>query len=431
MYKKTFSSYSFGCRVNEAEKQVMDECMIRSGYEYDSLKPDIFIVNTCAVTTKAEREARQIILKLKRRFPNIKIVATGCSATYWQKNEIWRNMPIDLLISNTDKDYTVEIIRRRFEENHPQRPTIKTTSTRYWDKFLSSGRVMVKIQDGCNRFCSYCIVPYLRGLPRSRRIKDIVTHIETYQNEMKEVVLTAINTHAYGVDTGESLIDLIRRVLEKTKIERLSFGSVHPWSLTEKFIAYYKSIAFNERFSNFFHIPLQSGSDKILRLMKRDYSRKEISDILHVLAKINPKALIATDIIAGFLDETDSDFEDALSFLRQSPISKFHIFRFSKRSNTAASYMSKRLKEPTQEQKKKRAKALEQLNHEKYHSFLNGLVGYRTKALFIGQPKDGYQKAVLNNQIPSMIRTNKNLSGCMKHVTITELKKDCLIGDLD
>jgi threonylcarbamoyladenosine tRNA methylthiotransferase MtaB len=299
------------------------------------------------------------------------------------------------------------------------------------DKFLNSSRMMVKIQDGCNRFCSYCIVPYLRGLPKSRLTSDIVSQVKANENYMKEIVLTAINTHAYGIDTKESLIDLIRSVMDETTIQRISFGSVHPWSLDQAFLDYYKTIAQNERFSSFFHVPIQSCSDNILRLMKRDYTREEIGEKLETIARIYPKALIATDIIVGYLEETDKDFGEALDFLNKIPVSKFHIFRFSKRNNTAAFYQAKKMTEPTVLQKKQRAKALLELYRRKYAKFLHSLLGYRSTALFIGQEEGGFQKAILNNQVTAMIPVNKNLSGCMKHVTITELKKDCPIGNLD
>ncbi len=428
MYKNTFDSFSFGCRVNEAEKTVLDSGMIEAGYVQDSLNPDIFIINTCAVTAKAEREARQMILKLKRNNPAVKIVVTGCSATYWEKNGLWRNIPIDLLISNINKNYTVDIIQKRLRVDVKPRTTGLISQTIPHDKFLDSGRVMVKIQDGCHRFCSYCIVPYLRGLPVSRSTGDIVKQVNRYAALMKEVVLTAINTEAFGRDTGESLIGLISRILSETPISRLSFGSIHPWSITDEFLRYYAAVRDNPRFSSFFHVPLQSGSDKMLSLMKRDYARDDVVLKLRQIALMNPHALIATDIIVGFLDETKKDFEDTLSFLEQSPFVRFHIFRFSSRNNTAAHYMRRRLREPTAGEKKARASALQKLHTRKMHDFLQRQIGWTSDALFIGAPEDGFQKAVLNNQVVACIPVNENLSGSMKRVTITELKNGILYG---
>lgn len=428
MYKNTFGSFSFGCRVNEAEKTALDTGMIEAGYVQDNLNPEIFIINTCAVTAKAEREARQMILKLKRKNPRLKIVVTGCSATYWEKNGLWRNVPIDLLISNTNKEYTVGIIQSRLRPEGKPLTTGQTMLPVPRDKFLDSGRVMIKIQDGCHRFCSYCIVPYLRGLPVSRRTEDIVAQVNRYAPLMKEVVLAAINTEAYGRDTGESLVGLISRVLSETRISRLSFGSIHPWSITDEFIRFYGSIRGNDRFSSFFHVPLQSGSNKTLSLMKRDYTREEIGEKLKQITMVNPRALIATDIIVGFLEETDRDFQDTLSYLEQSPFVRFHIFRYSGRNNTAAHYMKKRLHEPSAGEKKARATALQKLHVRKMHAFLEGQVGWTSDALFIGRPEEGFQKAILNNQLLACIPVNENLSGSMKRVTITELKNGILYG---
>lgn len=430
MYRPHFASFSFGCRVNEAEKIALDQGLKEAGFIQDGLKPDIYLINTCAVTAKAEREARQMILTLKKKNPSLKIVATGCSATYWQKNHLWSNIPIDLLISNTDKEYTVNIIKKRL---FPTLRAIKSEAASqlgFMDKFLDSGRVMVKIQDGCQRFCSYCIVPYLRGLPKSRTISEIVAQIRSWEGSMQEAVLTAINTEAYGMDTGESLITLIRQVLSGTEIPRLSFGSIHPWSITDEFLDYYATLATESRFSSFFHVPLQSGCDKTLRLMKRDYRIGDIGEKLARVKQTNPRALIATDIIVGFLEETDKDFRQTYDFLEKSAISRFHIFRFSKRQNTAAHFMAKRLREPTSTEKKDRAQALRDLGEKKFRLFLESLTGMESEALFIGKAAGGFQKAILNNQVVALIATDKSLSGSMKHVTITELKKGVPVGRL-
>ncbi len=304
------------------------------------------------------------------------------------------------------------------------------------DKFLSSGRVMIKIQDGCHRFCSYCIVPYLRGVPKSKKIEQIITDIIHYSrynhnpHKLQEVILTAINTEAFGHDTGESLIGLIDLSINRTKIPRISFGSIHPWSIDDKFIEYYKKLSKNPRFSNFFHIPIQSGSNKILRLMKRDYVKEDILNKLNQIQKINPLALIATDIIVGYLDESEEDFQDTYTFLEKSPINKFHVFRFSARQNTAAYYERKRLKEPSASEKAKRAKALSDLSTKKYLKFLVMHVGTTGLALFIGEVKEGFQKAILNNQILSWIKTDVSLRGKMKRVKITGLSNSNLKGEI-
>lgn len=436
MYKKpTFNSFAFGCRVNEAEKQEIDRQMSALGYAQSEASPDIYIINTCSVTKKAEREARQLILKLKRENPNMKLVITGCSATYWKRNGLNCKLPIDLLIDNINKTYTAHLIHRRLSRNYPQISPISPL-TPIADKFLSSGRLMIKIQDGCHRFCTYCIVPYLRGTPKSRKIDEIIssisvgTGVKLVPTPIQEVIYTAINTESFGKDTNESLTDLIDVSIHRTKIKRISFGSIHPWSITHKLISTYKRYDRFNRLSSFFHVPIQSGSNKMLQLMKRDYSREEMFNRLIDLHNAMPVALIATDVIVGFLEETSKDFEETYQFLEKSPISKFHVFRFSSRQNTAADYMRKRLSEPTDAEKKKRAQALIELSFRKFSTFQNKNIGVVSDGLFIGEVAGGYQTAITHNQLQVQIPVEKSLRGTMKRVTITEFKKGKLIGRL-
>ncbi|MCL5797577.1 MAG: radical SAM protein [Patescibacteria group bacterium] len=336
------------------------------------------------------------------------------------------------------------------------------------DKFINSGRLLVKIQDGCQRFCTFCIVPYLRGQPKSRRIAEIVKSINKFTNlenaggakegsqsklhglesrpsrddfeagigkparqdpHIKEVILTAINTQAYGYDTGQSFIDLLNNIIDKTRIPRISFGSIHPWSIDDDFFRFYKSALNHERLVKFFHIPLQSGSNKILSYMKRGYTREEFMEKLKTLEKIHPMTFIGTDIIAGFLEETDRDFEDTYNFLSKTPISKFHVFRFNRREKTAAYFMAKRLSEPTPAQKKKRVKALIELSQRKYQMFLEKHIGLVFPVLLIDKASKGYRQGLLNNQIPVDIKSDKETGDIIEEVRIESVAKGRLRGN--
>jgi len=452
---KSFFSFAFGCRVNEAEKEALDKKMIEAGFIFSEENPDIFIINTCAVTHKAEREARNLIYQIKRKNPKTKIIITGCAATYWQKNKLYNNLPIDLLIDNTNKEFLVKIIKKRFSKSS----TLDRSGREKGgviSKFLSSNRLLVKIQDGCQRFCAFCIVPYLRGLPKSRKIEEIIEeinkmchpelvsgsnsletpkqirHDNKIQTSISEVILTAINTEAFGLDTGESFIDLIEKILEKTKVPRLSFGSIHPWSITFQFINFYQKILTEERLVNFFHIPIQSGSNTILKLMKRGYKSEEILEKLYALQKINPLSLLATDVIVGFLGETEREFEETYRFLEKSPLVKFHIFRFSKRKNTAAFYMAKSIKEPTEDEKKKRAKALAELSSKKYLKFLEKNVGRTSTALILNKQENGFFEALLDNQLPILIEKRNDINpGKIVKVKVERVKNGRLVGKIE
>jgi len=456
----TFCSYSFGCRVNQAEKEELDKNLQLKSFVQSDTKPDFYIINTCAVTSKAEREARQLIYQTRKKFPKTKIIVTGCSATKWI-NEKAQIKEAYLLVDNVNKEYIAELIRSKVKystsfwqvppsgtrpESHRDAGQASMTKKALLnDKYLSSGRLLLKIQDGCQRFCTYCIVPYLRGLPKSKPISEILRTVKDYakntpgeslratpgvkKSPIKEVILAAINTEAYGYDTGESFIDLISHILNQTSIPRISLGSIHPWSINDEFFKFYKKVMPQQRLVNFFHIPLQSGSNKILTLMKRGYTREEFIEKLNILQKINPLAFIGTDIIVGFLEENDHDFTDTYNFLFNSPIAKFHIFRFSKREKTAAYFMAKRLKEPPVAIKIKRAKFLAELGRKKYEQFLEKHIGLTFPALFLERRIEDYQEVLLDNQIPALIRTSKNLAGEIKSIKITTCKQNKLLGE--
>lgn len=438
MKSATFFSYSFGCRVNEAEKEEIDRQMIKSGFKFDIKKPDVYIINTCSITQKAEREARQLIYQVKKQLPDTKIVITGCAATYWLKNKLYPDLASDLLVDNVNKEFLVKLIKNRLFQ--PATPDLVgrggeiRSST---NKFLGSGRMMIKIQDGCQRFCTYCIVPYLRGTPKSFKIKALIDNINILAkiNEVKEVVLTAINTEAFGLDTGESLTELLKNVIDKTNIPRISLGSIHPWSINDEFLKFYQTYLSKNRLVNFFHIPVQSASNKILKLMKRDYKIEEIIEKMNRIKTTNPYAFIATDIIVGFLEESDEDFKQGLEILKKSPISRFHIFRYSIRENTSAYYLSKKLKLPTEAQKKERAMILAKLNGEKYETFLKENVGRTSSVLILKQKIGGHYQGLLDNQLPIWLATRPSASPLrcgsgIQSVKITAFKNGKLFGKL-
>ncbi len=420
MHIPRYKTFSFGCRVNQAEMEELASSL-GQGYVFEK---EVYIINTCAVTQKAEREAKQLIYKLRRQSPDAAIVVTGCSASLWKKNNQENELPVDLMIDNTNKGYLAEIIKKRFG-------VADKTQTSYSlkDKYLNSKRAIVKIQDGCQRFCSYCIVPYLRGTPVSVPIKQLIKKISNL-SDITEVILTAINTEAYGLDTNENLSGLIQTILDKTAVQRVSFGSINPWSINKDFIDLYKIIYTSPRFVHFFHVPLQSGSNKILNIMKRGYDVAEFDAKVKSLAKINPLALIATDIIVGFLDETDEDFEDTYNYLKHSPINKFHVFRFSKREHTAAYYLGDRLKEPTAAVKKNRADRLIKLGQFKYRQFLKSHLNKEFFGLFIGTRENSIQTCLLDNQVPARIKVDKNYIGLIKKVKITSISNNQPTGIL-
>jgi len=431
---KTFDSFSFGCRVNQAEIEALDRELMQKGYEKQAQKPDIYILNTCSVTQKAEREARKHIYNLKRQFPDTKVVVTGCAATNWSKTNTKVN-GVDYLIDNKSKELITELLEKKYNFNHDTSDVKRVKAydeplaNAATDKFMRSKRVIIKIQDGCHRFCSFCIVPYLRGLPQSTKIDDIVAQIQSYP-EYVEAILTAINTEAYGRDSGETFVDLIDAILTKTTIPRISFGSVHPWTFQEDFFTLYRKYAHSNRFVDFFHIPLQAGSDNMLRLMKRGYTRDEFIEKLNMLKDINEFAFIGTDVIVGFLEETDLDFEDTYTFLEKTPISKFHVFRFSKREHTAAYYLSNRLKQPTPAVKKARSQRLRDLSDKKYAFFQEKHLEKTFETLILERREEDFQQGLLTNQMLVWVKSEKDFTGALKNVRIYDYRNGELFGKI-
>jgi threonylcarbamoyladenosine tRNA methylthiotransferase MtaB len=247
---------------------------------------------------------------------------------------------------------------------------------------------------------------------------------------LAEVILTAVNTEAFGLDTGENLIDLLKAIIEKTAVPRISFGSINLWSLDKKFFSFYKKYQYHQRLVDFFHIPLQSGSNKILKLMKRGYQKNDFAEQIEKLHQINPLAFIASDVIVGFLGESDKDFEETYRFIEKSPIYRLHVFRFSKRVNTAAAFLAQKISEPSLIVKKKRSQALLKLSQKKFYSFQLKHLKKTFSALFIDKFKKNYQPVLLSNQMPALVKTEKNLAGQIKKVFIEQIKNGSLVGKI-
>jgi threonylcarbamoyladenosine tRNA methylthiotransferase MtaB len=254
-----------------------------------------------------------------------------------------------------------------------------------------------------------------------------VSYINSFTPTPSEVVLSAINTESFGKDTGESLIELIKAVLNKTKVQRIAFGSIHPWSLNDEFIEYYrKELSHEERFIHFFHVPLQSGSQSVLKLMRREYDINEILFKLKAIKSIRKDAFIASDVIVGYLGETDQLFKETEEALIHSTISRLHVFRFSNRAHTAAYYLRKQYSEPTAQDKKNRSSRLITLSKTKMAAFTNKLVGLSFGSLVINNTQKGI-KLLLQNHIEGIIPGKNALPGQLMHVTILAAKDGTVI----
>lgn len=313
-HKKTFLAVNFGCRVNMAETNQWSQLLINQNFIPNSDHPNLILINTCSVTKKGEVESLGKIRLLQKKYPQAKIIATGCADLSKLKN--FKNLNI---ISNKEKG----ILLNKLEAIYS--PKIK-------DKFSKTNRFLLKVQSGCTQFCSYCIVPFKRpdlfSLPINIAIKSVN---QAVKNGYKEVIITGVNLDEYKYGFSK----LLEELLSKTKIELITFGSIPLNCIDANFIDLFKKEEFDKRLSHFLHIPIQSASDKILKLMKRPYTSKDIKKKFKELQKI-PNISFGTDIIVGFPSESKKDFQDTYNFCKKIKFTKIHCFKFSPRPNTQA-----------------------------------------------------------------------------------------------
>ncbi len=317
-----YMTVNLGCRLNQAELTSLESVFNQAGCLYDKNQPQVIIVNTCAVTAKAEKESRQRLRRLKKLYPQAVVVAWGCGAQRWLKDKAvdWRSWGIDYIYGNDNKDqHPLQFLKIKPGQtlSKPKPSNHKVNSA----QLISRVRRFIKIQDGCRRYCTYCIIPYTRPEPASKSIQQVVAEIKRAEKDgVKEVVLTGVDISAYGQDgngrqnnwyqvSSQGLEDLTKTILDKTVVSRIRFGSINPVSFTPSFIDLFRN---NPRLMPHLHISLQSGSDKILKLMNRGYSREQFRQTISRLRSAVPDILISTDIVVGFPGETESDFNDTV-----------------------------------------------------------------------------------------------------------------------
>lgn len=420
--KIKFFSHSFGCRVNYAEKLALDSELISNGFIQSETDPDICIINTCAVTNKAEKESRQYLHKLRKNFPESKIILTGCAATNWNNKNIFHNDGI-FIMKNNQKQEIMQLAVKLFKTSDNLKKIYPMD-----DKFINSGRMIIKIGDGCSRFCTFCIVPYLRGKPKTVPVDDIIKTINSNIPNISEAILCAINTEYIGKEKNIHLVDYLQEVLDKTNIKRVSLGSVHPWCLTEKFYRWYEKNKNNDRLVHFFHIPIQSGSDTMLKIMNRGYTADYINEKIKQIKQINPFVLIGTDIITGYYGETDYEFGETYQFLSNSKIDKFHVFRYSHRKGTFADKIKLKYPEVDAQTKQTRSNKLITLGKRKYIQFMDSLIGKRMVILNLKHQDGKFMQGLTSNQVPVLIESSKETKKTFLYLEIIKRLGDKLIA---
>ncbi len=371
MNNLTFFVYSLGCKVNNYEAHAVQQLFLEKGMVYDNNNPDVIVINTCAVTHVSEQKSRQHIRRFKKQFPHAVIVVMGC---YSQKESSYciNQLEADIVVGTTNK-YLIYDLLIKYLNNHEKICLINKNIKEFkyeeicQTAYIENVRSYLKIQDGCNNFCSYCLIPYLRGKPRSRSLTDIVNEAKHIVSlGIKEIVVSGIHIGSYGYDLENvNFAILIEQLLKIDNLKRLTISSIEASEISDDFINLYLKYP---NLAKHIHIPLQSGSEKILKLMNRKYNKKEFLSVIKKLKNIVPDIAITTDVIVGFPGESDENFKETYDFIKEAGFAQLHVFPFSKRENTLAYHLKNQVDEQI---KKSRAKSLRDLSSELYEAFKN------------------------------------------------------------
>ena len=414
--------HNLGCKVNAYETEAMAQILEKNGYEIVPFSDiaDVYIVNTCSVTNMADRKSRQMLHKAKSKNKEAIVVATGCyvqTAT----EQIKEDLAIDIIIGNNRKKEIVNILNEYIKDKEKTHVIDINNTDEYEDFQLSTltehTRAHIKIQDGCNNFCSYCIIPYARGRIRSRKLESIKEEMTNLaQNGFKEVVLTGINLGFYK-DEDKTLIDVIELAQTIDGIERIRLGSVDPEIITPEFIGRLK---YADKMCPHFHLSLQSGCDSVLKNMNRHYNTKEYVEKCNLIRSIYENPAITTDIIVGFPGESDEDFETTVQFAKDVGFSQIHVFKYSKRSGTVAANMPNQIDEKV---KTLRSEELIATGNVLTQSYRKNLIGKKEELLLEEEKviKDRqYIVGHTKNYVPVVIEKRDFKPGEIVNVTIKD-----------
>lgn len=420
--------YTLGCKVNQYETEYMAEILKNAGMQIVSHNEDAdyYIINSCTVTATADQKTRQNVRKFKRQHPNSVVILTGCMPQAFPEQASALN-EADIVLSNKSNDDILDLINR-YNVSHNR--IVKIDKHQKGDEFTKCSiehfseriRAFVKIEDGCDRFCSYCIIPMSRGRVRSKSLDDLKNEIKMLGNNgIKEIVLVGINLSSYGKGEDFNIVDAVRICNDDENIRRVRLGSLEPDHITDEVI---EGLAKYEKFCPQFHISLQSGCDKTLKDMNRHYTADEYRQLCKKLRATFDDATITTDIMVGFNDETEEDFNTSLQFAKEIGFEKVHTFPYSERQGTVASRKGDNV--PKQEKERRASVMIEETNKIR-HEYFNKLIGAKEVVLFEnnlgGNTYQGYTK----NYVPVRMESDTDIIGKEIEVTIksTDINLDC------
>lgn len=415
--KKTVATLTLGCKVNQYETDAVQQLLQDAGYEIVEFQEgaDIYLVNTCSVTNMADKKSRQMLHRAKKMNIQSVVIAMGC---YVQSaaEELMKDPYVDLVIGNNKKKEIVSILSEYFKNYEKHQEVIEIDEV---DEYEEMGihqvsehtRAYIKVQDGCNQFCSYCIIPFTRGRIRSRKLEDIIQEVEKLaQNGYREFVLTGIHLSSYGKDFEEKeqlLLTLVQEVAKIEGVSRVRLGSLEPRIITEEFV---RTLVQIEEFCPHFHLSLQSGCDSTLKRMNRHYSCEEYKNSCDLIRSVFDRPAITTDIIVGFPAETEEEFEETRKYLEELSLYEMHVFKFSRRKGTKADRMLDQIPE---QEKTKRSQILLEMTKRQKEAYENQFIGEEVDVLleetydengisyFVGHTKRYQKVAVKGNNFQS------------------------------
>lgn len=436
---------TLGCKVNQYETNAMAQKFLEKGYqiieeitpENEDIKPDICIINTCTVTNMSDRKSRQMLRRMKEKNPETIVIAVGCYAQV-AKEELSKIPEIDLVLGNNEK---VEIVKHVEEYINNNIDNVELDDVMYSKEFSDFGdvtytektRAVIKIQDGCDRFCSYCIIPYARGRVRSRKPESIISEITQIASKgIKEVVITGIHIASYGKDFVMSkdsklanyrLINLLEEINEIQGIQRIRLGSIEPLLITEEFVERLKKL---EKICHHFHLSLQSGCDETLKRMNRRYTTEQFKEIVRLLRNAYSDVNLTTDVIVGFPGETDEEFNKTYQFLKEIKFYKMHVFKYSPRKGTKAAGMPNQISGDIKEERSRKLIELSDKNEIEYNK---SYIGKNVEVLF-EEEKNGIYKGHTQNYIIVYCKSNENLDNKILNVICEEAEQEHILGEI-
>lgn len=419
---KKIAFITLGCKVNLYDTEAMAELFTEKGYEVVDFEEyaDVYLINTCTVTNLGDKKSRQMIRRAKRINPNSVVVATGCYAQV-ASEEVAKIEGINIVIGTKNRSEIVETVENYVAENGVVNNVSDIMAEKEFEplqisRLTNRTRAYIKIQEGCNRYCTYCIIPYARGPIRSRKPEEVVEEVKKLaENGFKEVVLTGIHVASYGLDLGNiTLADIIEKVHSVDGIERIRFSSMEPLAIDNEFVARMSKLP---KVCDHYHLSLQSGCNRTLKRMNRKYNAEQYAEVCERLRNAFPNVAITTDIIVGFPDETEEDFKESLAFAERMKLDKIHTFPYSPKKGTPAAKMKNQI---SGDVKSQRSKEMIALSDKMNIDFLNNNIGKTVPVLFEDM-ENGFWQGHTTNYIKVLAKSDENLNNKIVDVKLDKI----------